>query len=65
MVDRFYKDMEPFVEEMENMLRESSLVPAVKVNSHLERIVVKLHKMQEFVTVAGKYLPLYDVKKSR
>ena len=65
MVDRFYKDMEPLVEEMENMLRESSLVPAVKVNSHLERIVVKLHKMQEFVTEAGKYLPLYDVKKSQ
>ena len=65
LVVKFYKDMEPMVEEMENMMRESTLLPAVKANSHLDMLVVNLKKLQEFVTEASKFLPLYDVKKSQ
>lgn len=65
LVVQFYRDMEPMVEEVENMLKQSSLVPAGEVNHHLDLVVVLLQKMQEFVTEAGMFLPPYDVKKSQ
>lgn len=65
LVVQFYRDMEPMVEEVENMLKQSSLLPAGEVNCHLDLMVVKLQKLQEFVTEAGMFLPPYDVKKSQ
>lgn len=65
LVVQFHRDMEPMVEDVENMLKQSSLLPAGEVNSHLDLLVVKLQKMQEFVTEAGMFLPPYDVKKSQ
>jgi hypothetical protein len=56
--------MGPMLQEMENVLMQSSLVSAGEVKCHLYLMVVELQKLQEFVTKAGIFLPLYDVKKS-
>jgi hypothetical protein len=63
-VVQFYRVMGPMLQEMENVLMQSSLVPAGEVSCHLFLMVVKLQKMHEFVTQAGMFLSLYDVKKS-
>jgi len=65
LVIQFYHSMEPMVEEIEEMLRKAQTLPGSEVNPHLDKIVVKLHKLQEFVTDAGMFLPPYDVKKSQ
>ena len=65
MVGQFYREMEPLVEELENMKNQACLLPAEDVTSHLDQMVVKLHQLQEFVTESGLYLPPYDIKKSQ
>ena len=52
------------LQEMENVLSQSRLLPAEEMNCHLYLRVVKLQKLHAFVTKAGMFLPLYDVKKS-
>jgi len=65
LVIQFYQDMEPMVMEIENMLNQAKNLPSNEVNAHLDRIVMNLQKVQDFVTDAGLFLPPYDVKKSQ
>jgi len=65
LVLQFYQDMEPMVAEIENMLNQAKNLPSNEVNGHLDKIVLNLQKVQEFVTDAGLFLPPYDVKKSQ
>eukprot|EP00092_Neocalanus_flemingeri_P037704 GFUD01041050.1.p1 GENE.GFUD01041050.1~~GFUD01041050.1.p1 ORF type:complete len:358 (-),score=153.51 GFUD01041050.1:320-1336(-) len=65
MVVQFYKEMEPLVEELEKMVTQASILPAEEVTSHLDQMVVKLQKLQEFVTESGMFLPTYDIKKTQ
>jgi len=65
LVIQFYLSMEPMVGEIKEMLSNAKTLPGSEVNPHLDKIVVKLQKLQEFVTDAGLFLPPYDVKKSQ
>ena len=65
LVVQFYRNMEPMMEEVEKMMSQGEMLPASEVNSHLDQIVVKLQRLQEFVTDGGMFLPAYDVKMSQ
>jgi len=65
LVVQFYKEMEPLVEELDMMVKQASSLPAGEVTSHLDQMVVKLQKLQEFVTESGIFLPPYDTKKTQ
>jgi len=65
LVLQFYQDMEQFVQELQVMLEQTSSMSGQELSSHFDLIVVKLQKLQEFVTDAGIFLPPYDVKKSQ
>jgi hypothetical protein len=65
LVIQFYLSMEPMVGEIKEMLSKAKTLSGSEVNPHLDKIVVKLQKLQELVTDAGLFLPPYDVKKSQ
>ena len=57
--------MEPMMGEMDNIMSQAEMLPASEVNSQLDQIVVKLQRLQAFVTDGGMFLPAYIVKKSQ
>ena len=51
LVVHFFRGMESIVlQEMDNVLRQSSLLPGGEVNCHMYLMVVKLQKLREFLT---------------
>ena len=51
--------------EMDKIMSQAEMLPASEVNSQLDQIVVKLHRLHTFVTDGGMFLPAYDAKKSQ
>jgi len=65
LVKQFYRDVEIMKEEIEHMLSESETMPKEDVTQHLDKIMLNIQKMQEYVTDSGIFLPSYDLKKSQ